>query len=414
MTTSAFSLRDNVRLLLVPRKDAVPAATGLRALSMMWVLLQHVQQGLRPLALTPRGARFLEHPALAFGWAGNLAVEIFFVLSGYLIGGMLLREHAATGTIVLRKFYARRALRILPVYLLAMAVNLLLSEPNSERVWANIFFVNNFVPFTQQFMAHGWTLAIEEQFYAGFPLLALGLHRLRRPWPARLLGLGVVVALVVAVAIVFFQDIELSLRFPDATAFWHYMDAFYVKPYTRFGSIAMGLLVAQLEYEGGVLRWLERRRLLPPGLVVIALAAMVFVIVVFPEGRTETGERRILGAIQLAFGGYLFGAATAIVLLVSRTEHAVGRAISRALGARVLHPFAQLSYAAYLFHPVLIAPLFPLLGFDLEHPWWSYARITGCVFLVTYAVAATVFVLFECPIMRLRPPARATIKASAS
>jgi peptidoglycan/LPS O-acetylase OafA/YrhL len=403
----AFSLRANLHYLFVPRRGAVPAATGLRALSMMWVVLHHVQQGLRPLGGTLPGAMFLAHPALAFGWAGNLGIELFFVLSGYLIGGLLMRERETSGSISLGSFYLRRALRILPAYVLAMALNLALpGTDNKESAWANLLFINNFIPFPKQFMAHCWSLAIEEQFFAVVPLSMLLLYRARPARRTLLLAVTVVLAGVIAVAIVWGMRLEVSLRFPNIGEFWRYMDAFYTKPYARFGSLALGILVAKVEQDGHLRAVIERRKHATALLAVLAVAAMLYVMFVFPDARSPSGDRRLLGSVQLALDGYVFAAAAAYLLLVSRTEHWLGRALNTALGARVLHPLAQLSYAIYLFHPILLAPLSRWLGFDLSHPWQSYLLQVAGAFVVSIAAGAVVFLLVELPIMRLRPRLR--------
>ncbi len=403
---TAFSWRENLRLLLVPRADAVPMATGLRALSMAWVLVQHVQQGLRPLLATPEGAALLTHPLLMLGWAGNLGVEIFFVLSGFLIGRILRSEREQTGRIDLRRFYVRRGLRILPVYLLAIGVNLALSVPNKEYAWANLLLVNNFVPFTKAFMAHTWSLAIEEQFYLVFPALALLLFRAPPARRLRVLGVVIVMAAVVALGLVLALGLELSLRAPSSAGFWRYMNAFYVKPYARFGSIALGVLVAELEAHETVKAWLERHRRTSALLALLAFAAMGAVIVVFPEARAADGSPRLFGAVQLALGGYVFAAAVGLLLLLGRTRHTVGRRLDRVLGARAFHPFAQLSYATFLLHPICITPLYGLVGFDLAHPFRSYLLLLVCAFAVSYALAIAVFLLVELPAMRMRPPPR--------
>lgn len=405
----AFSLRENLRYLLEPRAEAVPVATGLRALAMAWVLVQHVQQGLRPLGLVPAGAMFLAHPLLTLGWAGNLGVEIFFCLSGYLIGRMLLREHAVTGKLSLRLFYWRRALRILPTYLLAIGVNLALPGVlNKEAVWANLTLVNNFVPFTKAFMAHTWSLAVEEQFYLLFPVLALFLFRTdkarRREW----LVTAILFFSLVAVGLVVFLELELSLRAPNSTEFWRYMNAFYVKPYARFGAIAIGILVAELESTPAVLAWLARRKHVATQLALLSVLAMLGVIFVFPEGRTASGARSVFGALELALGGYAFAGAIGYLVLLSRTEHAVGKLLVRVLGARLLHPFAQLSFATFLFHPVCITPLYDptVVGFDLAHPFKSYFVLLVTAFVVSYGAATAIFLFFELPLTRLRPPPR--------
>ncbi len=408
---AAFSLAENARRLVSPRGDQVPAITGLRALAVLWVLLQHVQQGLRPLGMVPAGAYFLSRPLLRLGWAGNLGVDVFFVISGYLIGGMLMREREATGRISFGSFYLRRAMRIVPAYGLAIALNLALGSPNPESAWANVLFVNNFLPFTRQFMAHTWSLAIEEQFYALFPLWLLALYaaapRLRTPFlVATVLGFA-----AVAVALVLHHGLEVSLVRPNVAEFWRYMDVFFVKPYARFGALFVGVLVVHLERATSAVKALERRPIVAGAAAAMAFAAMAFVAFVFPETRGPGGEKLLLGSLGLALNSYVFAAAVGYLLLVSRARSGVGRALAAVLGARVLHPIAQLSYAAYLFHPLCMAPLLPRLGFDLASPYVSFARSVSGSLVASFAAAAVVHLLVELPLMKLRP-AQATARAA--
>lgn len=399
----AFSLRRNFRALFVPRPDAIAAVTGLRGLSMLWVLMQHVQQGLRPLGGTPAGAAFLAHPILGVGWSGNLAIETFFVISGYLIGGMLMKEREASGTIQLESFYVRRALRILPAYVVAMGVNLCLPSVNKASVWANALFVNNFLPFREQFMAHCWSLAIEEQFFWISPFVVFALYYLRVRHRAPVLAFAFALACAVGLLTVFGEGIELSMRFPNAIQFWRYMDVFYTKPHTRFGSLALGMLVAELERDGHALRFLERHPYVASLLGGLSIAGMLSVMSIFPECRGPAGDKLAIGAVRIALNGYLFGAGIAFFLLLTRTQHPIGRALDWFLARRTLHVFAQLSFAMYLLHPAVITPLFPRVGFDLASPWLSYLRIFGASLAVATSVGAVVFLFVELPVMRLRP-----------
>ncbi|MDB4944654.1 MAG: hypothetical protein JWP97_4188 [Labilithrix sp.] len=404
-----------IRQLLVPRPEDVPAITGLRALSVVWVIVQHVQQGLRPLAFTPAGAAFLASPLLRLGWAGNLGVDVFFVISGYLIGGMLMRERETTGALGYRRFYLRRAMRILPAYLVVIALNVALSSPNRERLWTNLLFVNDFVPFQRQFMAHTWSLAIEEQFYALFPLFVAALYlvrpRLRTPIVAACFALlvGVAVALVVG------GDLELSLVRPSGEAFWRYMDLFYVKPYARFGAFFVGALVVRLERSPRVPQWLEANPIPTTLLVAAALAALAFVVLVFPECRSPSGALLRTGQILVATDGYVFSAGIGALVLVSRTSAPAGKLIARVLGLRALHPVAQLSYAAFLVHPLVITRIYAPLGFDLASPVASYLTLVAAALSITALASLVLFFAIEQPFMRLRPPrtARSLVTSGA-
>ena len=405
MAASAFSLKDGLARLLRPGPDEVGAVTGLRALSILWVLQQHLHQGLRPLLLLPEGRVFLAHPLLRVGWAGNLGVEIFFVISGWLIGGMLMREREETDRVALGRFWLRRAMRILPAYLLAIGATLAIGDPNARRAWANVLFVNDLLPFREQFMSHAWSLAIEEQFYLVFPLFVLVVWRARPAWRTPLLVATLAALALLAFALTERYGLFLTRR-PDTDpeAFWRYMDLFYVRPYTRAGSLVVGVIVARLERTGVVAR-LDGRPVVALLIGVVALFVIGSVVFVFPEGLDDAGHRTLSGALGLSLGGYAFAAGVGALLAVARSRAAVGRALARVLGARLLHPIAQLSYAAYLFHPLCIA-LVLKLGFDVYRPWLSYPILLGLSFVTTFACAAVVHLGLELPIMKLRPPAR--------
>lgn len=135
-----------------------PGLDGLRAIAALMVVFFH-NQG----------------PDLLQGWIG---VQIFFVLSGYLITTLLLREHARTGRVNLGNFYLRRAFRILPVYLLVLgvlaigllAVGKFTSNPLGRQFPLYLLFLNEFGtggPYGQS-----WTLGIEQKFYLLWPALA--------------------------------------------------------------------------------------------------------------------------------------------------------------------------------------------------------------------------------------------------
>jgi peptidoglycan/LPS O-acetylase OafA/YrhL len=168
--------------------------------------------GLRAIAVV---AVLLYHADLAWLNGGFLGVEVFFVISGYLITLLLTREHERTSTISVRSFYLRRARRLLAaLYTLlatvSVAVLVFYREDASKlaaQVWAALFYVTNwYLIFSKQsyfalverppVFQHLWSLAIEEQFYLVWPLLLLGLLGLFRG--RRLPIAGVVLAGAVA------------------------------------------------------------------------------------------------------------------------------------------------------------------------------------------------------------------------
>jgi peptidoglycan/LPS O-acetylase OafA/YrhL len=151
----------------------IPSLDGIRALSIVLVVAWH---------LSSSGSA----PWLAQLWridSGNLGVRVFFVISGYLITSLLLAEHARTGTISLRRFYLRRALRIMPAFyfflcVMALAAALGLVPVTRTALLRAATYSANYAG-TGWTLGHTWTLAVEEQFYVLWPslIVLLGVRR---------------------------------------------------------------------------------------------------------------------------------------------------------------------------------------------------------------------------------------------
>lgn len=147
---------------------------GLRAVAILLVLAYHA------------GVRLIP--------GGYVGVDVFFVISGFLITGLLLQEVARTGTISIRDFYARRARRLLPASALVLVVTVLVSHAimsplaaertNGDAIASALYVANwHFAMQTTDYFAaqvnaspllHYWSLAVEEQFYMLWPMLLLG------------------------------------------------------------------------------------------------------------------------------------------------------------------------------------------------------------------------------------------------
>jgi peptidoglycan/LPS O-acetylase OafA/YrhL len=136
------------------------------------------------------------HTDAAVAWfpastRGFLGVDLFFVISGFLIATLLLRERDRTGGISLRQFYLRRSLRIFPVYyamLGGVALFLLFVKPNSsmaqpffDSLIYQALYLSNFVEITGSLLFFTWSLAAEEQFYLFWPPVEKWLRGLALP-----------------------------------------------------------------------------------------------------------------------------------------------------------------------------------------------------------------------------------------
>jgi peptidoglycan/LPS O-acetylase OafA/YrhL len=173
------------------RLGYIPALDGVRGVAVLAVVFSHLA-----------------------GWPnGNLGVELFFVLSGFLITTLLIQEWRSTGSVDLGAFYRRRALRLMPALIAGVSVFLLLSglfaafgpdayRPFSESVRAAAFsllYISNIVQAAGELappVIHLWSLATEEQFYVLWPLVLLVAlkSRIRMMWVAAALA-GVVVVI---------------------------------------------------------------------------------------------------------------------------------------------------------------------------------------------------------------------------
>lgn len=164
--------------------------------------------GLRACAVT---AVVMLHAGLGFATGGGLGVDVFFVLSGFLITSLLMQEYRDSGSIGLKRFYVRRALRLVPAlaFMLACVVTLAALEPfdlppafDLESVGAGaaiafLYLTDVTVAFTNESVGpflHTWSLSVEEHFYLLWPL-ALVLM-LRRAWTWRRLATTLAIAIV--------------------------------------------------------------------------------------------------------------------------------------------------------------------------------------------------------------------------
>jgi peptidoglycan/LPS O-acetylase OafA/YrhL len=158
-------------LLNTPRR--IPSLDGLRAISLVCVLLAHLS-----------GTRhFLRWEVLEI--YGGFGVRIFFVISGYLITSLLLKEHERSGAISLKDFYIRRAYRILPAAYVFMGIVIATRWHSiaSYNVLAAVTYTSNYFHGGEWTLGHLWSLSVEEQFYLLWPAMLAGMFR-KRIWLA--------------------------------------------------------------------------------------------------------------------------------------------------------------------------------------------------------------------------------------
>jgi peptidoglycan/LPS O-acetylase OafA/YrhL len=313
-------------------------------------------QGLRAVAV---GLVVLDHAGVQAVAGGYVGVDVFFVISGFLITGLLLADAAGNGRVSFATFYTRRALRILPAATVVIVTTMLVSvqvldflrakEVLTDSIWATLFAAN--VRFglqnTDYFAAdqwlsplqHFWSLAVEEQFYVVWPaLLALVLFGVRglmpqgrggKSRPHRTLFRGRVVLVLVAVGAgsLYFSVIQ-TASIPTLA---------YFSTFTRAWELVAGALLATLLPALQRLPGTLRAALSWAGVVGIAVAALTFdVSTPFPGSAALLPVLSACAVIAGGVGAPRFGA---WMLLSTRPLTFIG----------------DISYSLYLWHwPVLI------------------------------------------------------------
>jgi peptidoglycan/LPS O-acetylase OafA/YrhL len=328
------------------------------------------------------------------GWAklpgGWVAMDLFFVLSGYLITTLLVKEQEATGRVSFGIFYRRRVRRLAPALLLVLAavfvavmaggwtddfpnlrgdgLSALFYVANWHFIWSDQSY---FSSFQQSPLRHTWSLAIEEQFYLVWPIVYVAMARLLRNDRRAIVAL-----LVVGVAASAWWMRHLVLGGAELSRAYYGTD-------TRAQGLLVGAVLALVLWPN---RWdTEKGRRVGSVVGTVGAVALGVMTVVFHDDNAAVYTRFGFVAICLACAGLVFGAVRATS---GPLAWAFGNPVTRHLG--------HLSYVAYLWHwPVIVLVAPP--RFDLSP---ETARIVQLVLSLVLAEVTHRFV--EDPIHRRR------------
>jgi len=307
-----------------------PALDGLRGVAVLLVLSFHF------LHVDGEGG-VVERTLLSASRSGWAGVDLFFVLSGFLITGILLDARGASG--YFRAFYARRVLRIFPLYYAYLAVLFLvvpllssLDVKSGTQGWlwtylGNVLFAREGGFEASPYAAHFWSLAVEEQFYLAWPLVVWVLPRRR----LALVCLGLVAG-------------AFALRLGIHRTTFNATAAYVLTP-ARMDALAIGALVAVAAREPS---WWPPVRRGAPWLLAVAAAAVAAVWV--HQGGLFGGDP----VVQVwAFGPLAAGFAAVLVMAMDPTPSS---RLSRALSRPWLRGAGKYSYGLYVLHyPIFLA-----------------------------------------------------------
>lgn len=358
----------------------------------MSVVQHHVTDWFRAWRILP------DTPATRLSHGLWFGMDLFFILSGFLIGSMILGAQRE-GALRFGRFYLRRAFRIFPAYYVVLSLlafglpallGITLSAEQRAGLWAEYLYLTNYLPWAgRAVMPYAWSLAVEEHFYLLVPLLLAGLARVR----SRALQLG-------SLTLLWASGFALRLavfalhgpRTRDAM-----VATFYIQSHFRYDILIAGVWLAVVEHhhaaalDAAIARPAVRRGLL-------ALSAAAFGLLFYYP----------LQAQHPAFNLFCWGALTSLgyvplilVLLHARTAWVA------ALGWSGFRRWATLGYGIYLVHVPLIALV--------TVPWAGAAMLRGslnfggawCLALglglaLSTALAWVLHVAVEKPAMALR------------
>jgi len=303
----------------------IPSLDGLRAISIVMVLASHAAVSVPSLA---------KHPLLLYTvFNGNRGVSVFFVISGFLITSLLLKEEEWIGKISLKNFYIRRIFRILPPFWTFVAVVALLWKLGTiQTSWSQLAvaltFVRDYIP-GDWWTGHSWSLSVEEQFY----LL----------WPATLVLIGKRKSLWIAFGLI--------LAAPGIRVLSHLFVTGKAGPienymfHMRMDSLMFGCVMALVQKSPAFER-LEKRLLSWPGM----FGALSFFL--FVSGYLN---QRFQAYYMYPFGYTLEGLAISYLLLYFvRKPKSIGGAI---LNSRLLLHIGLISYSLYLWQQLFLTDL---------------------------------------------------------
>ena len=335
--------------------DRIPELDGLRGIAITMVLLYHYYQ--QTLVGRPGSIEAYLQSALGLCWSG---VDLFFVLSGFLIGGILLDAKASTN--FFQVFYQRRFFRIVPVYVAILILFPLLAHLVQQANLGDFSWLiagkplpwYSYLTFTQNFwMANGerfgamtlavtWSLAVEEQFYLTLPVLV---RKLTGPQLMKFVRIGIYAAPLLRIV--------LGLHFPH-----NWIAPFALAP-CRADSLLFGVLAAMLIRDT---HW--RERIQHAHFSFVALIAMLFTGVVALSIWTPEVYHPVMQAVGYSWLAMFYVS----VLLYALTRPT--SALSRALRAKWLGCLGGIAYGTYLIHEMIQGLMFGLI-------WHGEPVITG-------------------------------------
>jgi len=355
--TGTFSLNSNLTVPEIFRQKNIQSLDGLRAIAMTLVILWHITFGLNCPSFINTAGKYLE--------LGNSGIQLFFVVSGFLITGLLLKEKAETGGIHIKRFYLKRFLKICPIYFAYILVTAVLkiigiTNMDGKDFLAPALFISDFIG-SSWLLAHTWTLSVEVQFYLVLPLIFIFLPRNY---------IFLIVVILLYDLFYFFMRLHPAL--------FVFRGLFLALPPVIFGSMLSLALYKN---------WLKKihSALMHP---VFAFSLILSLIIFFPRLYHPARFLRIPY-------DYIFSSLLMTVFLYYAVHCSARNIVYRILNNRIIIYFGLMSYSIYIWQQLFFAPE-PVFT---VYPAWTAFPINV---ILALAVAFLSYNFIEKPFLRLK------------
>ena len=384
---------DEIRVRL---KSYIPAFDGLRAVAILWVIVHNASVDTllhNNLAIT-KVVELLTN----MGWLG---VQLFFVLSGFLITGILLDGKKRQPREEFKRFYARRFLRIFPIYYAFLVLVILLGflgghapgwarAANQHMGWFLVYLNNWVQPFQDIGLSHLWSLAVEEQFYLLWPMVIILLPFSRLYW--------ICGALILLAPVFRFGVMEwvTDTKLAGGLA--------YVLTPARMDALAIGAALAISMRDSRFSGWIQRRM---PVLLLLFSGYMLLELAVFRSYASTGGG---IVSLNQTMAALLF----AVLLYYSiglEQGNRITFAYRRFLCLPWMRAIGKYSYAIYIFHKPVAVALHASYGADFQQRITAWSGATklavffgdsALIILISFSLAWISWRLIEQPFLNLK------------
>lgn len=370
-------------------EERVNELDGMRGIATILVISYHIFK---------RGDYFTTNAILHFATSltlyGWYALDTFFVLSGFLITGILLRTRDEKH--YFKNFYVRRSLRVFPLYYFVLALILFLM-PNLDPDYVAeipkslpyyLFYQQNWFHFMTsvkgtEYLSVTWSLAIEEQFYLLFPFLVF---YTRKETLAKIAGAIIAVSILARILSVFlWTDVAQMTNF------------YFYNTFTRFEEISFGILIAiAFTYP----EW--KAKLTKIAMPVFLITYPTLLIAEVITSRNIGIPHPAYGNVPLTVIGYTLASVFASALIVVLTTHDKTAFIRRFFRNKILVFFGDHSYSIYLFHMPVGLTLLDFMWRSGYRGWQFYFIYIGLTIGITILISTLTWNFLEKPMLNLK------------